>query len=149
MRSKSVWALFAVIGLAVIVRLCYFENNSKNGYNATTYDALGYYMYSPAIFIYKDVKQLKWFPEMDSTYKMSGGLFYQATPAKNGNLAFKYFGGVSIMQLPFFTTGHLIAKCTDAPEDGFSWPYQYAVMWGAIFWFILGLFVLRKEIGRA
>ncbi len=148
MRKLSLWSLLLVAALTVIVRLCYFENNSKNGNNATTYDALGYYMYTPAILIHKDVKQYSWFPKIDSTYHVSGGLFYQVTPAKNGNFAGKYFGGVSIMQLPFFTIGHLIAKTTDAPEDGFSWPYQYSIIWGAIFWYLLGLFVLRKVLIR-
>lgn len=148
MKSWSLWGVVISCLLVVAVRCNYFTNNSTNGYNATTYDALGYYMYSPAVYLHKDVTKLEWFPEMDSTYHMTGGLFYQATPLENGNFAFKYFGGVSIMQLPFFATGHIIAKCTDAPEDGFSWPYQYAIMWGAICWFILGLFVLRKVLLR-
>jgi len=148
MKNWSLWGVVLSCLLVIVVRCNYFTNNSTNGYNATTYDALGYYMYSPAIYLHKDVKKLEWFPEMDSTYKMSGGLFYQATPLENGNFAFKYFGGVSIMQLPFFATGHVIAKCTDAPEDGFSWPYQYAIIWGAICWFILGMLVLRKVLLR-
>lgn len=48
------------------------------------------------------------------------------------------------MQLPFFYIGHTIAKFENVPQDGFSWPYQYSIMIGAIFWFLIGLVFLRK-----
>lgn len=132
--------------VALGIRVSYWENNSVNGYNATSWDALGYYMYQPGFLIYDDVKELNWFPEIDSTYHVSGGALYQARKITNGNYVFKYLGGVSILQLPFFYAGHTVAKFTDAPQDGFSWPYQYAIVLGAIFWFFLGLIFLRKTL---
>ncbi len=146
MKKYSIFSFFVLVLFMIVVRFCYFTNDSKNGYNATTYDALGYYMYSPAIYIHHDVKKLSWFPEMDSTYNMSGGLFYQGMQLENGDFTFKYLGGVSIMQLPFFAIGHVIASFSEAPSDGFSWPYQYSIMWGAIFWCALGLWFLRKVL---
>lgn len=147
-RSLSWWAMLSVIVVAFGIRFTYFTNNSKNGYNATTWDALGYYMYLPGLIIYDDVTELKWFPEMDKKYQMSGGELYQATKQEKGGYVFKYLGGVSIMQLPFFLAGHAIAYMTDAPEDGFSWPYQYAIIFGAVFWFSIGVFFLRKVLLR-
>lgn len=130
------------------IRLGYFSNNDRNGYNATTWDALGYYMYLPGIFIYGDVKELKWFPKIDSTYQVSGGQLYQASQLENGDYAFKYLGGVAIMEVPFFFIGHAIAHANDAPEDGFSWPYQYAIIFGAVFWYFIGLIYSRKVLLR-
>jgi len=147
-RSLSIWACFIVLATALTIRFSYFTNESKNGYNATTWDALGYYMYLPGLLIYDDVKELKWFPAIDKKYNVSGGELYQATKLEKGGYAFKYLGGVAIMELPFFYAGHAIAHFSDAPEDGFSWPYQYAIMFGAVFWFIVGCFILRKVLLR-
>ena len=147
-RSYSFLAVLAGIILAFSVRFAYFTNDSKNGYNATTWDALGYYMYLPGIFIYQDVKELKWLPKIDSTYHVTGGNLYQATALDNGDYAFKYLAGVAVMEMPFFIIGHFCAKISGAPTDGFSWPYQYAIIWGAVFWFLIGLIVLRKVLLR-
>jgi hypothetical protein len=109
----------------------------------TTWDALGYYIYLPSIFIYNDFKELEWFPEIDEKYDLSGGKLYQAMRSKNGNYAFKYLGGVAIMEGPFFFAGHFIASISDFPTDGFSPPYQLAIAFGAILYFILALLLLR------
>lgn len=146
MNSKL--AVFLGLLIALSIRFGYFKNNERNGYNATTWDALGYYMYLPGTFIYGDVKTLKWFPEIDSIYQVSGGQLYQASQLEDGNYAFKYLGGVAIMEAPFFFIGHVVAHATDAPEDGFSWPYQYAIIFGAVFWFLIGLLFARKVLLR-
>lgn len=147
-RSFSFGVCCIILVVSLLIRFAYFTNDSRNGYNATTWDALGYYMYLPGYLIYDDVKELKWFPEIDRKYQVSGGNLYQATPLKKGGYAFKYLSGVAIMELPFFYIGHGIAAITDAPEDGFSWPYQYAIVFGAIFWFFLGCLILRKVLLR-
>lgn len=142
----SILAVGIILTVFIIQRFAYFTNNDRNGYNATSWDALGYYLYLPSTFIYDDVKELKWFPEKDSIYQMSGGHFYQGIQLENGNYTFKYLSGVAIMETPFFFIGHQIAKWENEPQDGFSWPYQYAILFGAIFWFFIGLMILRKVL---
>lgn len=110
----------------------------------TSWDALGYYLYLPSIFIYHDFKELAWFPEIDKKYSVSGGNIYQFNRCKSGHFVFKYLGGVAIMEFPFFITGHLIAGLMGYQSDGFSPPYQFAMAFGAIVYFILGIFLLRK-----
>lgn len=149
MKKSGRYSLVAVmccVLVSVIIRLGYYTNDAPNGYNATTWDAFGYYAYLPATFIYHDTRKLEWVPKVDSVYHVTGGYLYQADTLKNGRMAFKYLGGVAVMQSPFFGIGHLIAKASDAPEDGFSWPYQYAIIWGALFWFAIGLYYLRKVL---
>lgn len=146
--SHSLLSVGIVAVVALAIRFSYFTDESRNGYNATTWDALGYYIYLPGYLIYNDVTELKWFPEIDKKYGVSGGELYQATKLEKGGYAFKYLGGVAIMELPFFYIGHGIAYLTDAPADGFSWPYQYAVMFGAVFWFVIGCLLLRKVLLR-
>jgi len=110
----------------------------------TDWDALGYYIYLPAIFIYEDVTKLNWFSDIDKRYSVSGGQFYQVRKHDNGNYVFKYLGGVSIIQSPFFFLGHFMAKITGYKQDGFSLPYQYAIAFSVIFYCLLAVFLLRK-----
>lgn len=113
----------------------------------TDWDALGYYIYLPSIIIYKDYKELKWFPEIEEQYHVAGGNLYQAQKLKNSdNYFFKYLGGVAVLQLPFFLVAHYLAPSLGYPQDGFSMPYQYAVVWAALFYAILGIFILRRVL---
>lgn len=112
----------------------------------TTWDAFGYYMYLPSILIYDDYKELKWVQGIDDKYHLTGGHLYQAGKAPNDNYVYKYFGGVALMQLPFFTAAHLMAPSLGYPQDGFSSPYQYAIALAALFYAFLGIFVLRHVL---
>lgn len=143
---KSFISLLLILFCFLSVRFAYFENNSKNGYNATSWDAFGYYMYLPSVFIYHDVKKLKWIPKIDKEYNVTGGELYQATKLDDRNYTNKYLAGVAILQIPFFFVGHVVAGFLDFPQDGFSWPYQYAILFSAIFWCFLGFVVLRKVL---
>ena len=116
--------------------------------NVTQWDAFGYYMYLPAVCIYHDYKKLDWLTEIDKKYGVSGGDGWQAQKEANGNYVFKYLGGVSLMQLPFFYIGHIIAKNYGYPVDGFSPPYMYALAFGIIFYCMLGLLLLRYILLR-
>ncbi len=108
------------------------------------WDAFGYYIYLPSICKYHDFKELKWLEDIDKKYAVTGGSGWQAEKIKNGNYAFKYLGGVALMEAPFFFMGDIIAKHTGYPPDGFSPPYQYALGFGVIFYCILAIFLLRK-----
>lgn len=116
--------------------------------NAMSWDAFGYYMYLPSTFIYNDVKTLAWVPAVDEKYHVTGGELYQATKQKSGTYVFKYLGGVSLFQMPFFFIGHGTAKILGYPMDGFSPPYQYAIVFGAVFWVIFSFVLLRKILLR-
>jgi hypothetical protein len=112
----------------------------------TTWDAFGYYMYLPSLFIYNDCKELKWVAEVDNRYKATGGTGWPADKLPNGNYVFKYLGGVAVLEMPWFFTGHMIAKATGAPQDGFSPPYQYALGFGILLYGMLAIFLLRRVL---
>jgi hypothetical protein len=148
---KYLSLIVCIIVAAVLIqhRLSYSDIcKHQRQLKVTTWDALGYYMYLPGIFIYNDVTELKWFPDIDKQYNLSGGEVYQASKHKNGNYVFKYLGGVSILQAPFFFIGHTIAKQYNFPQDGFSPPYQYSIAFGAVLWCIIAFFVLRRILLR-
>jgi hypothetical protein len=105
-------------------------------------------MYLPAIFIYRDVTELKWLDDVDRKYGVTGGYVYQVGKCDNGNSVFKYLGGVALLETPFFFIGHWLAPLFNFEQDGFSPPYQYAISLGILLWFMLSIFLLRKILLR-
>ena len=147
MKNKLSLTAWLLVGLVLALhRLAYPSGDAK--LKVTTWDALGYYFYLPALFIYNDISELRWFPEIDRKYAVSGGTLYQANRQEDGAGKYvgKYLGGVAIMQLPVFAAGHFIAKATGYPADGFSAPYQYAIAWGALLYCFLALLLLRSVL---
>ncbi len=148
---KKVYSLLSCLLVSIVLlnyRITYSDIRSPYPLKLTTWDALGYYMYLPGIFIYDDLKEIKWFFEIDETYSLSGGKIYQAHRYRNGNYVFKYLGGVAILEIPCFMAGHLISGYTDYKSDGFSPPYQYAIGFGNLLFFLLAVFLLRKILLR-
>ena len=143
---KNIYSLIACCIVSITLlhyRVIHSDLRSDIPLKVTTWDAFGYYMYLPSIFIYQDITDLKWLPEIDSLYSVTGGKLYQASKKENGNFVFKYLSGVSIMEAPFFFIGHFIAVNTKYEADGFSPPYQYAIAFGAVIYCILAIFLLR------
>lgn len=144
---KKPLSLIAFLIVCVVVlnhRMGHIGPQPGKPLKVTDWDNLGYYMYLPGIFIYHDIEKLEWIPAIDAKYGMTGGSFYQAEKLEDGNYVDKYLGGVAIMQLPFFAGAHFVAQQYGYPTDGFSPPYQYAVAFAAIFYALLGLFLLRR-----
>lgn len=144
MKNKISFLASCVIVLVFVYhRIYYSDIRSPHPLKLTTWDALGYYLYLPTLFIYQDVQEMAWFHEMDQKYSMSGGSIYQFSKYKNGNYVFKYLGGVAIIELPFFIIGHTLAALLGYEQDGFSPPYQYALGFGILFLCMLCVFLLR------
>lgn len=144
----SLLSCWLIIVVYAVTRLCYTDRHADLPVKVTTWDALGYYLYLPATFIYHDIDQLGFIPNMDKTYQLSGGDFYQATRLPNGNYAGKYFVGIALLQAPFFLIAHAVAPALGYPADGFSAPYQMAVAWGAMLYVFLALLLLRRILLR-
>lgn len=147
---KRYYSLIACFIICVVLLQHRYRHLGNGGQlKLTNWDAMGYYMYLPAVIIYNDYKELNWLPAIDDQYQMTGsGQLYQAGKAPNGNYFFKYLGGVAILQLPFFLIAHYAAPTFGYPPDGFSPPYQWAVGIAALFYAMLGIVVLRKVLKR-
>ena len=146
-RVKNIVSLIAVIVISIVFfgyRYTYSSQHSIERTMFTQWDGLGYYMYLPSAFIYDDFTKLEWIDEIDSTYRVTGGSFYQSNKVENGNYVNKYLGGVALLQAPLFAIGHIIALNSDYPADGFSPPYQYALGYGVLIYCLLALFLLRN-----
>lgn len=145
----SALALAILMFVFIGFRLNHCSNNTIQACKVTTWDAFGYYMYLPGTFIYQDNRELKWVDTIEQQYAVSGGTFYQASQLPSGTYTNKYLCGIAIMESPFFGLAHWYASSTNPyPADGFSFPYQFAMICAALCWTLLGLIFLRKVLLR-
>ncbi|MGB0805692.1 MAG: glycosyltransferase family 39 protein [Salibacteraceae bacterium] len=150
--KNTLLSIVAVVIIAFgLIFTRFYYSPLGNGYEmkVTTSDALGYYLYLPGTFIYKDVTQLDWLFEIEEKYHVTGGgRVYQIHQHDNGNYVFKYFGGIAVLETPFFAIAHQYALHSDFPPDGFSAPYQWAIAFGNVFYAIISVLILRLVLLR-
>ena len=110
-----------------------------------SWDVLGYYMYLPATFIHDDpmLNDISWLKKVNSEKKLADTL-YMVTENDKGEPMYFFLMGLALFFLPFFFVGHAFAAILGLPMDGFSPPYQYSLVIGAILYTIIGLIFLRK-----
>lgn len=98
-------------------------------------DAMGYYVYLPAIFIHNtfnyDFIYEPWEKHYKHAHNNPKGAFVVLS---NGQELNKYPPGVAYFQAPFFFMAHLSAKIIGKEADGYSNIYMYFLCIGAVFW---------------
>ena len=110
-----------------------FHNNTPIR-NVIQWDAVSYYAYLPAFFIYHD-SQLKAQP-IDSTQTIYFNNWLQ--PTLNGNGVIKTSGGVAYLMLPFFGLAHAYARLSSQYDTyGLSNPYQVMMAFSSLFFTLL------------
>ena len=141
---KTKASLLAVLLSCVSIVLFYFLCPPLNVF---VFDALGYYLYLPSLFIYNDlgIDNLNWITEINNQYQCTS-TFYQFSQTPLGHNVIQYTMGVAVLNLPFFGIAHFIAWLTDGPADGFSRIYQLGLIIGYVFYVIVGLNFLRKVL---
>jgi hypothetical protein len=149
MNRLSAWAFGVCAALLIATSAIYYPKWTKPHTEATiSWDVSGYYLYLPAALIYKDLKTLAFWPEIEEKYRPGPGMG-QATPhAASGNYVMKYSMGQALQFLPWFTVAHLLAEPLGYAADGFSKPYQVAIGWGSLLVALLGLWVARLNLLR-
>ena len=176
MNPFSKYAYWLCVAVLTYTAFFFYPKWEKPGSEATlSWDVCGYYYYLPAIFIYKDLKNLAFHSDLDKKYQYQGGDFYAALPctvpiqhsetegsipppnavgntltpplgAGGLGLVMKYTSGMAIMYAPAFFTAHLLAKPLGYEADGFSKPYQMAIGIWSLLWSFVGLWFLRKVL---
>ncbi|MCX7649603.1 MAG: hypothetical protein N2050_03485 [Flavobacteriales bacterium] len=134
----------AVLTILWVPGIIAYNTRSANGFFADgslprviTWDNFGYFLWLPAFFIHGDPwLRGAWVKEAFEKYQPSGTL-YQVYEGPQGLKASIYHPGMALLSLPAFGTGHLLAKLSGFPSDGFSAPYR----WSYLVWF-LGLMYL-------
>ncbi len=102
-------------------------------------DGAGYYAYLPQTFIYKE-NHFQFIDRLKKKYPESKLDEFKNIPEDYIGRLDKYFPGVSICQAPFFIAAHYF-HTEKYDSDGYSLPYQKAMVIGAIFFLLLGLWL--------
>ena len=133
-----------IIFLSILFVLSIYRINHVDK-KEISWDVLGYYMCLPATFIHHDplLKDISWLKEINQQQELTGTL-YQVSTNDTGEPIYVFLFGMALFYLPFFFLGHSIAGFSGYEMNGFSMPYQYALVIGGIIYTIIGLIYLRK-----
>jgi len=103
------------------------------------WDAISYYAYLPAAFIYNDLS-------LSFSDNYQGPHNFTVWPEKGpgGKYVIKTTMGLSILWSPFFLAGHGAALLTGADAGGYSPPYKFFLLVSALFFLAVGLIYLRR-----
>ena len=144
LKNNNSFATIIVISCCLL-----FFNFSFFPKNILSWDVFGYYMYLPMIFIYNNwgLQDINILHTIIEHYQSSSTL-YQAYQTETGYWVMRYPIGMSMLYAPFFFIGHLVCAFTSFPKDGFSLPYQVAILSGGIFYSITGFYFSRKIMLR-
>lgn len=102
-------------------------------------DITYYYGYLPATFIYKD-----WSFFFTDKPGFTGHVW--SLPLPDGKRIQKMTMGVAYLYAPFFGVAHGYTKLTGGVANGYSPNYHKSLVWSGLFYFFLGLLILRKVL---
>ena len=147
MKNKfSLFALCFCYGIMIYTGFFFYPKWNKGGSEATiSWDASGYYMYLPALFIYHDLRECKFQKEIGDKYSPTPNFENARLYNHTSGRIMQYNCGQAIAMAPFFLVGHSYAMVSAIySADGFSFPYQLAIGLGMFLYSMVGLFFLRK-----
>lgn len=137
---------YSLITLLVIVSALVAEVANKPVEGILNWDVTGYYMYWPSAVIYDDftLQDRAWAEKLREKYDLSGTLYQFHKPEGRENFVNQYTSGMAILYTPAFWIGHWMAGWWHYPQDGFSRPYQNAMVCWSLLIAIAGMAALRK-----
>ncbi len=140
--EKDVWVIILLVFVSTYTIFNMKHWNKED--RVIAWDVIDYYGYLPAAFIYGDVtleNPNEKYKELDHTF-----WFHKTKEGKN---VFKMSMGMSILYSPFFLVAHAYSVATDSVSNGFSPPYKFAICISGIFYFLFGIFFLRKLLRKS
>jgi hypothetical protein len=110
-----------------------------------SWDVFGYYLPLAATFIYDDpmLNDRAWVEKLNEEKQLSGTV-YQISSNDEGKPMYFFLFGMSAFYSVFFFIGHHFAGWLGYAQDGFSQPYQLALVYGCLLYGFIGLLYLRK-----
>ncbi len=134
--------LISVIVISIGLFVYRLNNISTQEFS---WDILGYYLPLPAAIIADDplLNDKSWVEKLNDEKKLSGTL-YQVSSTPDGKPMYFFLFGMSYFYSVFFIIGHWFSGLLGVPQDGFSEPYQIAVVLGCMIYVAIGLFLVRK-----
>lgn len=140
---KTFWILGA--GL-IILRFIFARFNTFDITAVISWDVLAHYLWLPGFFIHDDLGLLNfgWIEQILRHYQPLIGYHSAILQTEVGSNIFSTSMGMAVMNAPFFIIGHLIALFFGFAADGFSAPYQVAMVVGGCCWSVSGIWIIRK-----
>jgi len=137
--SKSLLAL--LMGYVFLFSFRITHVNEKE----ISWDNLGYYLYLSSTFVHEDplLTDIEWLKKLNEEKQLAGTL-YMVSYTDDGEPMYFFLMGMSIFYAPSFFIAHSLAPALGYEADGFSWPYQYALVLGGLLYTLIGLIYLRK-----
>jgi hypothetical protein len=138
---------FNFLILLTVITVTFVNLNHERGKakDVIVHDIIQYHSYLPAFFYEKDLT----FSFLNDTLnRQVESKLYNPVKLNNDRYIVKTTMGMALTYLPFFGIAHLFARIFDYPADGFSGPYHLAVLFSSLFYYILGMFFLRKILQR-
>ena len=132
--QKRFYVFFLLIAAIYVFLLAQFRWTPERRAQIIDSDGKGYHAYLKTLFIDHDFGR----EPFDADYHVF---------SKGGRLN-KYTAGVALMQSPFFAAACAWAKAGGFAVDGVSLPFQVMVSVAGLFYFLAGLFFLRKILLR-
>ncbi len=121
------------------------RTDPEEGRGVIHWDIISYYSYLPATFIYGDVT-LGFLDDPPEGFVNDSKFWY--LKLENGNRIVATSMGMAFMYAPFFFMAHGLAPLFGEARDGFGSIYQFFLVMSALFYVILGFFVLKKVLLR-
>ncbi len=115
------------------------EKHWKDERRVIEWDAISYYAYLPAAFIYNDLSL-----GYADNYKGPHKFIVWPDKGPEDKYVIKTSMGLSILWSPFFLAGHAVAHVTGADTGGYSPPYKFFLLVSALFFLTIGLVFLRR-----
>lgn len=142
LNKKIKYSLLASIFIFTVIVWSRFN---RPDHNILSWDNFGYYLYLPNYFIYKDpgMENINRIDSLRIHYQSSSTL-YQVYKGPKGKYIIRYSMGNAVFYSPFFFAGHLLAGILKFEQDGFSKPYQWAIMYGSLLYALIALIYSRK-----
>jgi hypothetical protein len=139
----SLLSLLLICGVLGIGKMKHEFHSATPG-RSIAWDVFGYYLYLPSTFIYHDpgLQHKEW---IDAVVKKDppSPTIYQFSPGQKGRQVNTYPMGLAAFYAPGFFIAYAYAKVAGYPTDGFSAPYQWSLVFTAIFFACLGVVLLR------
>ncbi|GAA3999115.1 hypothetical protein GCM10022408_07560 [Hymenobacter fastidiosus] len=145
MKSPSRGAWLLSIGLMLWVAF-YLAPWLREEVRILSSDSAGYYLYLPAAIVHHDLRQLGFRDEMVARYHPTPRFEHASRDSVSRNFVLKYSSGLALQELPFFLIAHTLAGPLGYPADGYSQPYQWAILLASLLVAVLGLWLVRRAL---
>ncbi len=143
-KRINIFKLQVILTLVIIsVTWVNFNQALWKQLHVIQHDVVNYYSYLPAFFYEKDLS-LSFLG--DTVNQKVEQQFYAPNYTPEGKPVIKMSMGMSVSYLPFFALAHVYAKNFGYPVNGFSQPYQCALQFSSLFYYLLGLWFLWKVL---